>query len=231
MKKIRLSKRLKKVSEYVKKFGTLADIGSDHAQLPIYLIQNKFVSKAIAGEVAKGPFQIAKNEVDSHALADKISVRFGNGLEILNPQEEVETITICGMGGLLIGNILKKGMMKKTLSNNTRLVLQPNNAEKELRTLLDKSNYEIIAEDLIEENHKIYEIIVAEHSTKNIQYTDFERTFGPLLLKEKSATFQKKWNAELKTNEYIIEQLKNSKDKEKMKAIQKNIDQIKKVLS
>src|SRR5699024_3607926 len=214
MGKIRLSKRLTNVSEYVKKLGTLADIGSDHAQLPIYLVQNKNVSKAIAGEVAKGPFQVAKSEVESHALEDKISVRFGDGLEILDPHEEVDTITICGMGGLLIGNILNEGIKKKILSENTRLVLQPNNAEKELRDFLQKSNYEIIAEDLVEENHKFYESIVAEYSEKNIQYTEIDRTFGPLLLKEKSSTFYKKWEAELKTNKYIVEQLKNSKNKE-----------------
>jgi len=231
MGKIRLSKRLKKVSQYVKKYTPLADIGSDHAQLPIYLVQNKQIPKAIAGEVVDGPFQIAKSEVKSHSLEDQISVRFGDGLEILTPQEEVGTITICGMGGLLIGHILKEGIQKKTLSKNTRLVLQPNNAVKELRIFLQQSNYKIIAEDLVDENDKIYEIIVAEFSPKEFHYTDFELAFGPFLLKKKSAIFYKKWEAELKINEYIEGQLKNTTNKEKLKNTQEKIQQIKKVLS
>lgn len=231
MGKIRLSKRLTKVSQYVKKSAPLADIGSDHAQLPIYLVQNKQVPKAVAGEVADGPFQISKNEVEKHSLEDKISVRFGDGLAILTPKEEVGTITICGMGGLLIKRILKEGIENKTLKKNTRLILQPNNEEKELREFLQLNNYEIIAEDLVEENEKIYEIIVAESSSKEIHYTDIELTFGPLLLKKKPAIFYKKWEAELKTNQYIIEQLKNTTHKEKLRNTQKQIEQIKKVLS
>src|SRR5699024_9631599 len=109
--------------------------------LPIYLIQNDIISSAIAGEVVEGPFENAKNKVNSLKIEDKISVRLGSGLNVLTTEDEIGTVTVCGMGGNLITEILLEGLNKSKLPLNARLVLQPNNGEKTLRKFLKENNF------------------------------------------------------------------------------------------
>lgn len=230
MEMIQLSKRLKTVADFVKKDFPIADIGSDHAYLPIYLIQNDIISSAIAGEVVEGPFENAKNKVHSLKFEEKISVRLGSGLNVLTAEDEIGTITVCGMGGNLITDILLEGLNKSKLPLNARLVLQPNNGEKNLRKFLKENNFKILSESIIEENKKIYEIIVAEYQLEDFDYSENELTFGPLLLKEKTATFIKKWTNELALQQAILKEIKKSDDKAKIKEIEKRIQKIKEVL-
>lgn len=227
---IQLSKRLKTVADFVKKDLPIADIGSDHAYLPIYLIQNDFISSAIAGEVVEGPFENAKNKVNSLKIEDKISVRLGSGLNVLTTEDEIGTVTVCGMGGNLITEILLEGLNKSKLPLNARLVLQPNNGEKTLRKFLKENKFKILSESIIEENNKIYEIIVAEYQLDDFEYSENELTFGPLLLKEKTATFIKKWTNELALQQAILKEIKKSDAKAKIKEIEKRIQKIKEVL-
>lgn len=227
---IQLSKRLKTVADFVKKDLPIADIGSDHAYLPIYLIQNDIISSAIAGEVVEGPFENAKNKVNSLKIEDKISVRLGSGLNVLTTEDEIGTVTVCGMGGNLITEILLEGLNKSKLPLNARLVLQPNNGEKTLRKFLKENKFKILSESIIEENKKIYEIIVAEYQLEDFDYSENELTFGPLLLKEKTATFIKKWTNELALQQAILKEIKKSDAKAKIKEIEKRIQKIKEVL-
>lgn len=231
VKKIELSKRLQHAAKFVVPDEPIADIGSDHAYLPIYLVQQKKVPTAIAGEVALGPLKHAENIVMRYGLANKISVRLGDGLEVLEEKEALGTIFICGMGGLLIKKILSSGYAIGKIPQKTRLVLQANNEEKALREFLMKENYEIIAEDILEDKGKTYEIIVAEFSKTAVVYSEFELFFGPQLLAASSATFRKKWSQALKTNERILAQLLNTEHEEKILEIQEKIQKIKQVIS
>ena len=120
---ITLNQRLTSVCNYLVP-GKLADIGSDHAYLPIYAIQNNLISSAIAGEVIKGPYEAARKNVLVNQLNDVIDVRLGDGLSVLSKNESIQNITICGMGGPLIAKILKEG--KEHLVQGPRLVLQSN---------------------------------------------------------------------------------------------------------
>lgn len=113
MKKIRLSERLSAVASFVEQGDTLADIGSDHAFLPTYLVKEGIVKKAIAGEVAQGPFESALRNVEKEKFADAIQVRLANGLQAIEEDDEVTTVTIAGMGGSLITTIWMKA--KKNL--------------------------------------------------------------------------------------------------------------------
>ena len=227
-----LSKRLHRVGEFVPEGSILADIGSDHAYLPAYLVLNKRIESAIAGEVVEGPFQSAKNLVAELNLTSSIQVRKGDGLDVLNLADEVDAISICGMGGTLIKDILDRGYKNNRLSGNEVLLLQPNVGEKTLRTWLMEYSYIIIEEDIVRENEKTYEIIIAKKAEKIETLSEKELMFGPKLLNERNDIFKNKWCHELKQLENISKQLeKSSQDVSKNQTeINKKIALIKEVI-
>ncbi|ONN43942.1 tRNA (adenine(22)-N(1))-methyltransferase [Enterococcus mundtii] len=225
-----LSKRLETVGRFVPEAARLADIGSDHAYLPVALMLKGKIDFAIAGEVVKGPFESAKRQVMKNGLSERIEVRLANGLEAIEKDDQISAITIAGMGGSLIRDILESGRQNQRLSGEERLILQPNIGEKTLRTWLKENNYQIIAEEIIEENKKIYEIIVAEKKEQPIDYSEKELIFGPFLLEEKNAAFSAKWQRELKQREVILEQLKNASEQNRYETIQQEVEWIKEVL-
>lgn len=94
-----LSQRLAAVAEFVPQGARLLDVGSDHAYLPIALMEDGKIEFAIAGEVVKGPYESALHNVSGAGLADKIAVRLADGLAAFEASDGITTITICGMGG------------------------------------------------------------------------------------------------------------------------------------
>ena len=225
-----LSKRLETVGRFVPEAARLADIGSDHAYLPVALMLKGKIEFAVAGEVVKGPFESAKRQVMKNGLSERIEVRLANGLDAIERQDQINAITIAGMGGSLIRDILESGRQNQRLSGEERLILQPNIGEKTLRTWLKENNYQIIAEEIIEENKKIYEIIVAEQKELPIDYSEKELMFGPFLLQEKNVAFSAKWQRELKQREVILEQLKHASEQNRYETIQQEVEWIKEVL-
>ena len=113
-----ISKRLETVASFVPQGAVLLDVGSDHAYLPIELVEKGHIEAAIAGEVVEGPYQSAVTNVESHGLTEKIQVRLANGLAAFEESDQVSVITIAGMGGRLIATILEDGLDKlATVSN------------------------------------------------------------------------------------------------------------------
>lgn len=222
-----INQRLQSVSQHI--IGdTIADIGSDHAYLPIYAIQHKLCKKALAGEVIQGPYEAARKNVNDYELSEQIDVRLGNGLSIIK-EDKVDTITICGMGGPLIAKILNEG--KRKLTYFPRLILQSNIQTETLRKTIVHLNYQIIDETILEEKGHIYELLVAEKAKEPIQYTEKDMKFGPKLLIEKNNSFYKKWTRELKALETIKNQLNPHTHEERWKAINDEINLIKEVIS
>lgn len=208
----KLSLRLETVAKYIPNHARLADIGSDHAYLPCYVVQKGICPFAIAGEVAEGPLQSAKAQVESLGLTERISVRKGDGLEVIEPGE-VDCITIAGIGGALITNILEAG--KNKLENVQRLVLQPNIGARAIRLWLLENGWGLIAEEILEEDGKIYEILVAEAGKANRAHADEKSLlFGPYLLQEKNVAFCKKWKSEKEIWLKILRQLEQASDTE-----------------
>lgn len=207
MKKELLSKRLKKVASFVTDGAVVADIGSDHAQLPVYLVQEGIIHEAIAGDVNIGPLQAAKNQIEKYNLQNKIKAKLGNGLEVIEG-EAVDTIVIAGMGGPLIAQILEDG--KERLKSVSRLILQPNIAAEHIRKWLINEDWELKDEVILEEGGHIYEILVAEKGNPLAPYREElhkEIWLGPFLLQKKCAIFKKKWSSELQQLEKINDQL------------------------
>lgn len=228
-----LSIRLQKAAEFVPQDARLADIGSDHAYLPVALMLQDKISYGIAGEVVVGPYESAKRQVAKNGLGNKIDVRLADGLEAVELSDQVSAITICGMGGVLIRDILQRGKENNRLSGNERLILQPNVGERQLRQWLVNEGYTITTETIIEENNKIYEIIVAEKFLETPDYSDKELFFGPILLVEKNPVFIEKWQHKLIKTENILHSLHQSDQDvaEKIKEVAQEIEWIKEVLA
>lgn len=207
----KLSARLAAVAKYVPKGAKIADIGSDHAYLPCYLAKNIGITFALAGEVAVGPYQSAKSNVLAEGLSDIISVRLGDGLDVVRPGE-IEYVTIAGMGGALITSILERG--KDKLSHVKRLILQPNVSAISIRKWLIDNNWELMAEEILEEDGKIYEVLVGEKGDSPLtpygRHLEAELLVGPYLAKEQNAVFKKKWLMEVKNWQRIYQQLENA---------------------
>ncbi|MCM3716851.1 tRNA (adenine(22)-N(1))-methyltransferase [Fictibacillus phosphorivorans] len=205
----KLSQRLEKVSHYVLEGSVLADIGSDHAYLPCHLGLKGKIKKGIAGEITEGPYLSAKEQVELDGLSEIIEVRKGDGLSVLK-ENEAEVITICGMGGSLITSILESG--KEKLGSAKRLVLQPNIGAQNVRKWLLNENWVLSAEEILKEDGKIYEVLVADKSGEQpyTSNTEAELLFGPFLLKSQNDAFKEKWAGEVKQWKAILTQMERS---------------------
>jgi len=225
----KLSKRLRTVASFVRENTMLADIGSDHAYLPCFLVHEGVISKAIAGEVVKGPFESAQKQVISEGLQDNIEVRFGNGLKVISDEDNVQTITIAGMGGPLIASILESGKAK--LSKVDTLILQPNVHAKAIREWAIQEQWKIEQEVILEEHDKIYEILVLTKG--HMELSELELLVGPFLSKEKSPVYRKKWTNELNEWQRIVDELNKipgSEVHQKKQAIENKIALVKETL-
>lgn len=203
----KLSKRLQAIASYLPKGTCFADIGSDHAYLPSYVCLQDPTATAIAGEVNIGPYESALETVRGLLLEQRIQVRLGDGLAVLDAGEVTE-ITIAGMGGPLITTILDAG--KDKLDGVQQIIAQPNIGARNVRYWLMKNDYSIYNETIIEENGHFYEIIIAKKSPSIVTMDEKQLLFGPILLKDKSSVFLEKWHDELKNKQRIIKQMKQS---------------------
>lgn len=180
---ITLSERLARIASFVPQGVKTADIGSDHSFLPIHLAQTGKAIYAIAGELNEGPFRGAERNVRQRGLTDRVSVRKGDGLAVIAPGE-VDVITISGMGGGTMKEILAAGDAENKLQGVSRLVLSPQGDADTLRRWLVGNGWRIIEEDLLIEDEKMYEFIVAERGEMALD-DPLALEFGPLLLARK----------------------------------------------
>lgn len=225
-----LEERLAQLAAMVDQGARIADIGTDHAYLPIELVKTGKVNFAIASDVAKGPLQNAKNDIEQACLQEKISARLGSGLVTVKPADQIDTVIIAGMGGKLMVDLLQEAKQRRELYPT--LILEPNVGEPNVRKWLQDNDYQIIQEKIIEVAGHIYELIKAVHSQEKTALTQKEIYFGPLLLQEKSAVFNQKWQSQLKYQENLIDNLNKAKNKdtEKIKQTKELIEMIKEVV-
>lgn len=164
---INISERLKCVAGLVNKGARVADIGTDHAYLPIYLVQNEISNKVYACDVRKEPLRRAKLHIDEYGLSDKITTQLCDGLKGIN-KGDVDTVTICGMGGKLMKNILKAGIDK--LGDNTQLVLSAQSELRDFRKYLLETGIDIKSEHMLLEDGKYYFIFDCVYNTQDEYY-------------------------------------------------------------
>ena len=173
-----LTPRLSAIKNRIKA-EVAADIGTDHAYIPIHLIQENRAKKVIAADIKEGPARIAKENIEKNGLSKKIEVRIGSGLSVLK-KGEADTIIIAGMGGILISEIIDANI---DIAKSSKLVLQPMNAQYELRKYLIENGFKITGEDMEIEGFKVYNIMDVESGNQEKFKTDFEYQI-PKYLKE-----------------------------------------------
>ncbi|MDO7788313.1 tRNA (adenine(22)-N(1))-methyltransferase [Desulforamulus aquiferis] len=177
---LKISNRLETMARYVPKGSIVADIGTDHGYLPIYLVAGGSCPRAVAGDINLGPLEAARLNVANNNLTTKIDLRLGNGLQILKPGE-VEVICIAGMGGGTIRDVLSES--PEVAKAARRLILQPMADEAELRRYLTTTGWYILDEELLMEDGRLYLVIVAEQGN-NCQLDPVLLELGPRLVEK-----------------------------------------------
>ena len=202
---MKLTDRLLKIASLVDKDKRLADIGTDHGYIPVYLLKKNTIQYAILGDVNKGPLDNAKKEVMRNNLIDKVDLRLGSGIEVLKPNE-VDEIIIAGMGGMLINDILKAN--EAVAHTTEKLILQPMQAPEELRMFLYKNGYKIIDEHLVREEHRLYEIIECKY--EGLKEQDIEPIYyeiGQKLIEKQDPLLKDFIENKIRINENILRKL------------------------
>ncbi len=192
-----LSKRLGAVAGMVTTGNRLADIGTDHAFVPISLVEEGRIPCAIAMDVNKGPLERASEHIRSHGLSDKIITRLSDGLQELGI-DEADTILIAGMGGALTVRIL--GQRPNLFHEARELVLQPQSEIASVRRYLEANGWQIMDEQMILEDGKYYPMMKCEPGQMNL--TDKQAEFGPFLMERRDAV----WISFLRWREGILRQ-------------------------
>ena len=165
--------RLLKCADMVSGKGTVCDVGTDHAYLPVYLVENGRCSKAVAGDIADGPLEAAAATVSRSGLDDRISVVKSDGLKNISP-EGITDVIIAGMGAETISSIIEAAQW---LQNGINLILQPMTKTPFLRRWLYENGYEIVREEAVTDGEYIYTVINAVFSGYRIKIND---TFADL---------------------------------------------------
>lgn len=209
---MKLTDRLLKIASLVSDGKKIADIGTDHGYIPVYLLKEGRVPFAVLADVNKGPLDNARKEVIQNNLLENVDLRLGSGIEVLEIGE-VEEVIIAGMGGILISELLEA---KKEVSHSIeKLILQPMQAQEELRRYLLNNGYEILKEVLVREDFRIYEIIVAKYTGKNTIIEDeIQFEVGIKLLENKDSLFHDFIGKKIKTYSAIVNQLEGKDGEE-----------------
>ena len=164
---MKLSPRLQTVADAARKCKILADVGTDHGYIPVYMLENNLCETAYASDIREQPLARAAEIILESGLSDRAKTFLSNG--ILNIPEDYDTLVIAGMGGETIVSILEA----KCPPENAKLVLQPMTEEQTLREYLYTHGYKITDETAVSEPRHVYTVISAESGvTESYTYRD-----------------------------------------------------------
>ena len=198
----------------------IVDIGTDHAYLPAYLVISGKSDNVLACDIGKMPLENAEKTVKAYSLEKNITLRISDGLKNVSP-DEAEEISVCGMGGTLMTEILSAAPWIKR--QGMHLVLQPMTHFEDVREFLDKNGFYIDEERFVSENSKDYCVMSAFYDGKEARYDEGFYYFGYLadqnevqmrLVKARLERLDKKLSA-------LIQNKKNDAEISKLKAVRK----------
>lgn len=171
--------RLAAAASFGREGKRVADIGTDHASLPIYLVGNNIAPYAVACDINAGPLKAAKNNIHAASLSDKIDVLLTDGLKGVEPYNP-EDIYVLGMGGELIWRIINDSNISRKYG--VRLILQPMTHAHDLRAGLYENGFNIVDETLVRDRDRVYQIIVAEFDGIVRSATEIELWLGKKII-------------------------------------------------
>lgn len=211
---MRVKKRLELIASKIPKGSKAADIGTDHAYLPIYLITEGICPKVIATEILPGPYLKAKENIERFGFMDFIELRYGFGFKPLIPKES-DVAVISGMGAMTIIDIFEES--KQIASSFQSIVLQPMKNVVELRKYLLTHCYKIIDEDVCDEGGKFYEVLTVKYA-ETLKFIEADVLIGPVLRRKKDPITLSYMKYQEKRLQRIVESLKESRraDSEQM---------------
>lgn len=179
---VEINNRLAALVDYIPSGSIVADIGTDHACLPIYLIKTGICPRVIATEIHDGPYEIARLAISIFNLQGKIDLRKGDGLKVLLPGE-AKMLVLAGMGGNNIYELL--AAVPEVTQVASRLILQPMIKAGELRLWLVNQGWRLVDESLVEEKRRLYQVIVTEKGEEKAKNDPFLLETGPRLVEKK----------------------------------------------
>ena len=206
-----LSKRLTAVAGLVTEGASVADIGTDHGYIPIYLIEQNLSPKVIAMDINKGPLERARIHIAGYGMSDRIETRLSDGLAAVKPKE-VEEMIVAGMGGGLVIHILNEDPAKTR--SLKELVLQPQSELAKVRRYLEEHRFRIVAEDMVEEDGKYYpmmKVIPTEQKglyAEGVPAAEEELEYGKYLLEKGHPVMGEYLKKELSVNQGVYEKLR-----------------------
>lgn len=220
-----LSKRLQTVANAVTPGSRVADVGTDHGYVPIYLVERGLCPGAIAMDVNEGPLARAEEHIRAEGLSDRIQTRKSDGLAALAP-EETDAVVIAGMGGALMCRILQDATA--FLEAGRELILQPQSEWFKVRRLLSASGYRITKEWFLEEEGKYYVVIKAlpapgtdresrEGTLAEDAANDFICRYGAFLLDRRDPVLIAYLKKEAQKKRQILHHLSETDDKQQQR--------------
>jgi tRNA (adenine22-N1)-methyltransferase len=204
----KLTKRLLMLADKINKGSIVADIGTDHAYLLIYLVYIGKCDRAFGSDVRIGPLERALFNVRDFGMQDKITLTLCNGIDD-KTQKTADTFVIAGMGGELMSEIINKSSVLK--EGNPTLLLQPMSGEEELREYLYKNGYKITDEDLCKEGHRYYTMMTVTKG-KEQHISDIYSYVGYNLIKNRHPLLMEFINYNIKRLSRAIEGMRSASD-------------------
>ena len=151
-----ISYRLKYVAGLVTPGYTIADIGTDHGYVPVFLLKEGVIPRAIAVDLSSGALQKAQENASKYGFEERIDCRLGDGLSVVEPGE-ADCIIICGMGGILMERILTAGL--RVVLSAKELILSPHRDPDLILAFLQKNGFAVVHDEMITDKKKHYRIL------------------------------------------------------------------------
>lgn len=213
-----LSKRLQAVADLVTPGLPVADVGTDHGYIPIYLVKSGKNPSAIAMDINRGPLKKAEENIARHGLSGYIETRLSDGAAGLAPRE-ASCIIAAGMGGGLIIKIIRESCGH--VEDGTEWVLQPQSELWKVRQYLMEAGYRTIAEDMVLDDGKFYPMMKVKKELKekdgipnlSEEYSFMELCYGKLLLRQRHPVLRQYLEKEYQAKNDILVKLSRTDSK------------------
>ena len=220
----KLSNRLLKLAEYVVPGSFVADIGSDHCLLPIFLCQEGLITGAFAVDNKKGPYGRMVEAIEEAGLEDKISHSLSDGIEKLDPR--CDTVVLAGMGGRLISEILTSH--KERLENVKYILVDAHTDLEFVYEALASLGYKIEMSTFLIDKGKPYDIMRWKKAETKPSYTELEKKYGYFNIRHPNEAWREYYARQIEVSENIKKAL--PKDSDKISELDAQIQEIKNIL-